>query len=318
MGKKVLIIGGSGFIGPHIVRALHQSGHEVTVLNRGNRPLPGTRQLVADRHDAASMTEAARAVPNIDVVIDTSAYGKAESALAFESFGSRVEHWMHLSSAAVYAPTRDHLPGEDDPIGGAPIWGDYGRDKSQIDEFLLSLEEGPRVTIFRPPYVYGPGNNNQREAFVWARCLRQEPVLVPGDGSTPIQLVHAADLAAAFVACLGREGPLRRAYNIANSRSVSLEGWTRLVAASADLPVAVRLVGAHAPDFVPRQYFPFRDYPCQLNVRRLQSETEWRPVLTLEEGHSLTFGSYSKDELRQASQQSAAEAAILSVLDERQ
>lgn len=298
MPRQVLVIGGSGFVGSALIPRLRAGGFRVCLLNRGSRPVPGTTQLVADRDDPAQLSDAAHALTSLHAVIDTSAYTRRQCESAWSILAPRTRHWIHLSSAGVYSERTKEPPTEHSPIGGAPVWGDYGKDKSEVDDFLLQRHEGPAITILRPPYLYGPGNNNERETYVWARVLQGKSILVPGDGETMVQFLHVDDLADAFVRLASRAAKGTSVYNIAAEPAMSLTEWAQAVAASCGAGAKlIRSAGAHAQDFQPRQYFPFRDFPCWVDTTNIRTALGWHPLYKFDAGIKQTLMSYDVRQL---------------------
>ena len=289
---SVLVIGGSGFVGQHLIRTLKQRGIAITVLNRGHNRVAGVQQVIADRTSASDMRAAAAQTGQVDIVIDTSSYTDLHTRLAWEAFAPLAGRWVHLSSAAVYLPARDAPPREDSATGGAPVWGEYGREKSAADMFLLGQTGREPVFIVRPPYLYGPGNDNDRESFVWSRLLARKPVVVPGEGQTPIQFLHVEDLAHLLAALA--LGPRRRhaVYNAAGGDAVSLKQWVSMCAAAADRAGQIWTSGDIAENIQARTYFPFRDYPCVVNCDRLAELDDWKPQYSLAEGLAQTYSHY--------------------------
>lgn len=294
---RVLVIGGSGFVGPNLVRELHAAGYQVTLLNRGTRQVPDTAHLKANRNSPAEMEALNLSRAAFTAVIDLSCYTLPQARLAWQIFSGRTLHWLHLSSAAVYKHSDAAAPTENAAIGGAPVWGQYGCDKSEIDCFLLQQQGGPKVTILRPPYLYGPGNNNDRETFVWSRALRGRPVLVPSGGQTPIQFLHVSDLAKAFVAALARADSAPAAYNVAADEEISLADFVAGLATICDSRNPTLLVGDLDRGFRARDYFPFRDTPCRVNTAFAHEQLDWRAQYTFASGFKNTFGTYSSNEL---------------------
>jgi nucleoside-diphosphate-sugar epimerase len=297
--QRVLILGGSGFVGPSLIQVLLSEGHGVTVLNRGIRPIPGTTQLVADRNHTSDMQLVGERVSAFDILIDLSCYNRAQATLAWRTFAHKCAQWIHLSSAAVYCSPPSIVPREYAPIGGAPIWGDYGRGKSEADQYLLSARGGPALVILRPPYLYGPGNDNDRETFVWSRALRKRPVLVPGDGQTPIQFLHTEDLARAVVRVIRTPPSARVVYNIAAPEEVTLKDFVTRLGAICGMPDPAVVVGTSDYGFAPRQYFPFRDHPTRVDARTIREALGWTPQFTFESGFTATFHSLDPIFLRQ-------------------
>jgi nucleoside-diphosphate-sugar epimerase len=289
--SQILIMGGSGFVGPRLVKCLQDEGANITLLNRGTREVKGTRLLRADRNIASDLSSEAESVNSFDAVVDLSCYNVDQARLAWEFFHTKIKQWIHLSSAAVYSVPESVTPREDNATGGAPIWGDYGVEKSQAEDYLISADGDATRTILRPPYLYGPGNDNDRETFVWARALRGRPVLVPGDGTTPIQLLHVDDLAAAILGILVANRRETKIYNIAADEQVSLHAFVTRLAAIVGSPDPSVLVKDSDYGYKPRDYFPFRNYPCRVDSSKLMAELGWKPEYDFESGFSNTYES---------------------------
>ncbi|GIH16875.1 NAD-dependent epimerase/dehydratase family protein [Rugosimonospora africana] len=255
----VLVLGGTNFVGRHIVRALLDERHRVTVLNRGTNPVWGARvtQLVADRTDPASMSAAVRAV--FDAVVDVSGTEPRHiesTAPLLRSLG--VPRYVFISSGAVYDSTTTALPfPEDAPTPGDVIWGTYGTAKADCER-LLRHYDFSELVMLRPPYVYGPGNNEQREQFLWARMLAARPVLVPGDGTTRIQFCPVAHLAETVVTAVAGKVPAG-VYNVGEPAAYSFDDYVVALAGAAGVRRATVI---HVEDrtIAAREYFPFRDY----------------------------------------------------------
>ncbi|AZO75558.1 NAD-dependent epimerase/dehydratase family protein [Mesorhizobium sp. M1D.F.Ca.ET.043.01.1.1] len=311
MTKRALVIGGSGFVGGHLVPALLHDQFHVSVLNRGHKVTGGAEQLTADRTDGDQLFQIAQQVPGFDVVFDTSSYNFQSTKTAWDAFSGVTQRWIHLSSAAVYKETPGRCPAEGDPIGGAAIWADYGFEKAAADAFLTDQAERLPVTIFRPPYLYGPGNDNDRESFIWARCLQGRPVIIPKNGETRIQFLHAEDLADIMVHASTSEARGAQVFNVASEERMSLREWVNLVATAAGFADPGILAGDQADDYMPRQYFPFRDYPCCVDVQFLMKSFEWRPRLGLFDGFRQTFETQDIQHLASKPLDSETEQTIL-------
>lgn len=306
--KNILVIGGSGFVGEALIPTLKRAGHEVTVLNRGNRTIDGVSQIVADRDQPEDMAKHSAV---FDVVVDTSGYTRKQVETAFSAFGETTEKWIHLSSAAVYDETPNRLPIENDTLGGAKIWGTYGVDKSEADEFLLGHAKCP-LAILRPPYLYGPNNANDRETFIWSRMLTGRPIIVPGDGSVQFQFLHVQDLANIITHFVGADFGERAIYNVAEPETMNAETWVKRVAAVSGGKLQTVSGQDHASDVTARKYFPFRDYTCALDVNNFLRDLDWEFQFCFDGGIEETFSSYDIVALKQASPSSSDEKRILS------
>lgn len=294
---RVALIGGSGFVGTNLARHFMEQGAEVTLINRGTRLVAGTRHIACDRKDAASLAEARAQLPETDFVVDCCAYDANEAEAAFNALGSKTGQWFHISSASVYANSAHEVPDESAETGGARVWGAYGTNKSAIDELYLSLHADKPVRIIRPPYIYGPGNDSDRETFVWARCRRRQPVLVPGDGTTKMQFIHARDLAQ-IILDLAQANPSEKAsvFNVGDKVFLSQVDWAKTAAAAAGYADPTVCVGERMDVASARSHFPFRAHPCVLDTSRLENtlpnipSREFAPALAqIYEGTSLAL-----------------------------
>jgi len=254
--KTMLVTGGTVFVSRYVAEYYVRQGWDVTVLNRGTRAQSeGVRHIQADRHN---LGDALRAY-HFDAVIDVTAYNAADVNALLDGMGSYGEYIL-ISSSAVY-PEKGMQPfREDAPVGENKYWGRYGTDKIAAEQALHARR--PEAYILRPPYLYGPGNNVYREAFVFDCALADRPFFLPEDGQMKLQFLHVEDLCR-FIDVLLKEKPVQRIFNVGNPQSVTIAEWVRLCYA----------VCGKAPEFVPvsagveqRLYFPFYAYEYALDV----------------------------------------------------
>jgi nucleoside-diphosphate-sugar epimerase len=206
---RALVLGGSVFVGRRLVRALSESGHDVTVLNRGRTTtvLPdGVKLLVADRTDHASMRSALEGT-SWDAVFDVSGFVMAASGSDFESLLNLVDghvgRYIYVSSIMAYDqslvgvfPWTEDLPTNGDGVKS------YGGFKSMAEAALLERYSVTRfpVTIVRPAAIYGPDNNIfDMETPMFLRLLRHLPILVPHGGLVAGSYGHVDDLCALMI-----------------------------------------------------------------------------------------------------------------------
>ena len=315
--KRILVIGGSGFIGETLIPNLLSDGNDVSVLNRGNRLMKGTHQITADRKNPIEVKTASESTGNFDVVIDTSSYNGQNTEIAWQSFSKKTEHWIHLGSAAVYKETPNRFPTEKDEIGGAPIWAEYGEEKSEAEQFLINHSSEVPVTILRPPYLYGPGNDNDRESFIWSRILVGRPILIPNNGKTQIQFLHVEDLSNAFKTVMYNPPKDIAIYNVAAIERPTLSEWVDVVAKIAGGTNSGILAETYADNYKPRQFFPFRDYPCCISVDLITLKLGWEPNYRLEEGFKQTFETYDLSFLKNKKLDTTVEDQILSNISKK-
>ena len=216
---RVLVIGGTRFIGRATVPEILRRGHEVTLLHRGRTPSP-----FGDRLDAASVRRAV-GPRGFEAVVDI-AYpwegrtGSREVSYVVDALRKPPERYVYLSSVSVYADGPLPLT-EDSPRD--PRLGGYSQDKIAAEDFLFDAQRRGRfsVSLVRPPYVYGPWNDIPREAWFWDRILAGRPVILPDDGSTLFQWAAARDVAWALGECLENPAADGQAFNIAEDAPVT-------------------------------------------------------------------------------------------------
>ena len=231
---NTLVLGGSIFIGLHLVRLLHGQGHQVTVLNRGQSGpgLPdGVARLTADRTDPAQVKAALSGAP-YDVVFDISGYTPASVEPVLESLNGKVGQFIFCSTTAVYAPAHLRPVDEGFPLDRRPEATQYARDKIVAEDMLLEAfdRRGFPITILRPPYVYGPDNKlKQREFSYFTRLTRRRTLIVPGEGHTLFHPVHVDDLAEAFAAVPGRSHAIGQTYTVCGPEAITINGYIETI-----------------------------------------------------------------------------------------
>ncbi len=264
--KTMLVTGGTVFVSRYAAEYFAARNWAVTVLNRGSRPQPeGVEAILADRHDLGETLRRRR----FDAVIDVTAYTAADVDDLLDALGD-FGAYILVSSSAVYPETGVQPFREDAPLGENIHWGRYGTDKIAAEQALQS--RAPTAYILRPPYLYGPGNNVYREAFVFDCALADRPFYLPGEGEMGLQFFHVDDLCRMMAALL-RARPEQRVFNVGNEAQVSVREWAALCYAAAGKTPA--FLQAPAGEDV-RNYFCFRDYDYMLDVtaqRALLPET---------------------------------------------
>jgi 2'-hydroxyisoflavone reductase len=197
---RILILGGTGFIGPHLVRAVLARGHTPVLFNRGRtqpqmfaEQYAGLESLVGDRDGDI----AALATGRWDAVIDDSGYTPEQVRATAELLRERVDHYVFTSTRGVY---RDFTPAhvdEDAPLGMAGVpdsqWTGYGPLKALAEREVQRVFAG-RHTIARPPIITGPGDATDRFTYWYVRVDRGGDVLAPGDPADPVQYIDVRDL----------------------------------------------------------------------------------------------------------------------------
>jgi 2'-hydroxyisoflavone reductase len=242
---RILVIGGTLFIGKLLVTRLLEAGHEVTLLHRKAQNPFGSRvaDAVADRNDAAAIKSALagrRFDAAYDIAYDLKRGTTAQQVEATaRAVPGELSRYIFMSSVSAYGEGLNH--DEDDPLALGSHPNSYVRNKAESERALFRLHRSsgfPAVT-FRPPFVYGLENPYYREAFFWDRIRLGRPVIVPGDGSRLMQFAYVNDLVAACLAALENPSAPGRAYNIGNPSPVTQIEAVNAFAGACGKPVEI-------------------------------------------------------------------------------
>jgi 2'-hydroxyisoflavone reductase len=198
---RILVLGGTSFIGPHQVQYALDRGHEITLFNRGrtNTDLfPGVERLIGDRNGDLD----ALAGRTWDVCIDNSASNIRWVELSTAALRDSVDRYFYVSSRSAYADTGAIPMTADHPTftyESAGVSRDADRDRLPygLQKALCERQTqevfGARACIFRPGLIIGPRDRTDRFTYWPVRIHRGGEVLSPGDGSDPIQIIDARD-----------------------------------------------------------------------------------------------------------------------------
>lgn len=260
---NILIIGGSRFVGPYIIKALIEHGHTVTVLNRGSiqeQYHADVTFIKADRNKGFAYLH-----DTYDVVIDTCAYEGAQTQQALTEL--RFNYFVHFSTAAVYQASEQFPLTEESPIGSWPMWGDYNRGKVECEQVLMA--SGVRYSAIRPVYILGPDNYCDREQFIYNRLRTGEAIQLPGNGQGLNQFVFAYEVAQAIV-LLAEQQPIG-AFNCAGDDYSTLTGLVNMMAQiSITTPNLVYDLATDGDAFNEEQ-FPFANVNFICNNNKLKN-----------------------------------------------
>ena len=279
---KVLVIGGTRFIGVYLTKQLVSEGHEVVLLNRGNHPAPveELETVVCDRTDPEAL-KSALSNRSFDVIFDNNGRELAHTQHLVDLFKGKLRHFVYVSSAGVYAKS-DQMPHkEGDPVDP----NSRHKGKFHTEDYLA--EQGVPFTAIRPVYIYGPQNYNPLEEWFFDRIVRDQPIPIPGSGMALTQLGHCQDLAAAMVAVLGNDRAIGQIYNISGDKAVTFDGLARACAIATDKkPSDIKIVHYDPAqfDFGKRKAFPMRVQHFFTDIAKAKAELNWQPKFDLIEG----------------------------------
>ncbi len=238
---KILMIGGTGTISSAITRQLAASGHELWLVNRGNRnaALPeSVKQIIGDINNRPNEVEEKLGSETFDAVCEFIGFLPEQVERDIRMFSARTRQYVFISSASAYnKPVRQHVITEGTSLAN-PYW-EYSRNKIACEELLMKAyrESGFPVTIVRPSHTYcersvpvsvhGPKGSWE----VLKRMMEGKRVVVHGDGSSLWTLTWNEDFARGFIGLLGNPMAIGEAYQIMSDESLT---WNQIYQTIAD------------------------------------------------------------------------------------
>jgi 2'-hydroxyisoflavone reductase len=199
--KSILILGGTGFLGPALVEAARPRGHTLTLFNRGKTNpglFPDIEKLQGNRDGDLKALEGRK----WDAVIDTSGYVPRVVKASADLLAPSVGHYVFISTISVYG--QKHTAGMDEsaPLEKLPAGEEkseevpkhYGALKALSEQAAEAAMPG-RTTNIRPGLIVGPGDPTDRFTYWPVRLDRGGEAIAPGDGNDPVQLIDVRDLA---------------------------------------------------------------------------------------------------------------------------
>ncbi len=273
---RILILGGTSFIGPHQVEYALSRGHEVTLFNRGrtnSHLFPQLEKLVGDRNGDLRALEGR----SWDVVIDNSAINPAWVKRSASLLKNSCERYVFVSTRSVYADT-SRVP----MSVAAPVWTyalagvqpgaerlPYGLSKALAEQHARDAFGVDRSLIFRPGLIIGPGDTTDRFTYWPVRIHRGGEVLAPGDGTDPVQIIDVRDFGEWLVrmAEVGESGT----YNVVGPRTPR---------PMAELLYGIRAVTTAETTFT----WVDTDFAVNAGLRPYRELPVWRPARDGAEG----------------------------------
>jgi UDP-glucose 4-epimerase len=296
---KILVTGGAGFIGHHLVLAMLTVGHQVTVLGRRQVPInplpPGVRYVSGGLHDPALLRTLLTDVQAVAHLASATVPGTADKApltdvvanlvgtlhLLDAMVGVDCQRLLFLSSGGTVYGVPHKIPlDEGQPL--API-GSYGIVKVAIESYLTLYQRnhGLNPVIIRASNPYGPFQGNLNVQGIIGtylnRALKGEPLEIWGDGSATRDYIHISDLTRLCLTAL--ESEQTEIYNGGTGVGTSVGQIVELVAEVTGLPIGIT-------------YKPGRklDVPVSiLDIAKARRDLDWAPQIGLAEGIAQTW-----------------------------
>ena len=206
--KTLLVLGGTGFIGPHLTALALARGWTVTHFNRGKRDadgVAGVESLVGDRNGQLDALRGRR----WDAVVDNTGFVPRHVQASATLLAPNVGYCVFVSSISAYAsfakPNRESSPtGQLGDVNTDKVTNEsYGPMKALCEQYSLQAFAG-RVSIVRPGYIVGPLDGSDRITYWPVRAARGGEMLAPGTPGDPVQIIDVRDLAAWMILLVER------------------------------------------------------------------------------------------------------------------
>ncbi|HTL98451.1 MAG TPA: NAD-dependent epimerase/dehydratase family protein [Holophagaceae bacterium] len=294
---RLLILGGTGFIGPALTRVALERGHQVTFFNRGKTRadlFPEVTKLLGDRDPKKGDGLKALEGHDWDAVIDDSGYFPRMVGASASLLADHAKRYIYISSISCYKEPNPENGDEDSALATladptVETMGDqfqnYGGLKALCEQAAEKAMPG-RVAIVRPGYIVGPDDYTGRFTYWPVRFDRGGEIAVPGAPTDPFQVIDVRDLGA-FLVKLAEDGTTGR-FN-ATGPEKRLE-WGRVIKAcqaatpakSTPVWMDADFVAKHATDFEFPIWAPFagdtKGFMTWRNDRGVKAGLRFRPI----------------------------------------
>ncbi|MDY6765056.1 MAG: NAD-dependent epimerase/dehydratase family protein [Halobacteria archaeon] len=268
--ESAFVIGGTRFIGRHLVDDLLENGYDVTIFNRGKHDNPfkdadRVEHIEGDRTDDDALTDAAGQV-QADVVFDCVAYKPRQVEVAVDVF-SDVDAYVYISSGAAYGeeeiPKREgetplHPCSDEEAVDDS--LESYGPRKAEGDRVVFEgAKRGVNAMSVRPCVVYGPYDYTERLDYWIDRVNTYDTIIVPGDGTNIWHRGYVEDVASAL-RMVAERGEPGEAYNVGDRSLLTLEEMVELVADTLETEVETVNASTRELSVVDLEYDDFMFY----------------------------------------------------------
>ena len=287
--KKILIMGGNQFVGKEIVKKFLEKDHIVYVLNRGTRK--NIEEVIFFKVDRDNFIEMENILKNIDVdiIIDVSAYTEEQVDILHKVMKNRFKQYILISSASVYNNIESTAANEESQTGENLIWGDYAKNKYLAEKKTIENSKiyNFKYTIFRPFYIYGVGNNLDRENYFFSRIKYNLPIYIPSKNNI-IQFGYVEDLALAIESSIGNSDFYNQTFNISGDEYVTMSEFSEICGKVMNKKAIIKYINTEENKIKARDWFPFREVNLFGDISKLEN-TGFRNTYSLIQGLEKTY-----------------------------
>lgn len=287
--KKILIMGGNQFVGKEIVKKFLEKDYTIYILNRGTRK--NIEEVIFFKVDRDNFIEMENILKNIDVdiIIDVSAYTEEQVDILHKVMKNRFKQYILISSASVYNNIESTPANEESQTGENLIWGDYAKNKYLAEKKTIENSKiyNFKYTIFRPFYIYGVGNNLDRENYFFSRIKYNLPIYIPSKNNI-IQFGYVEDLALAIESSIGNSDFYNQTFNISGDESVTMSEFSEICGKVMNKKAIIKYINTEENKIKARDWFPFREVNLFGDISKLEN-TGFRNTYSLIQGLEKTY-----------------------------
>ena len=287
--KKILIMGGNQFVGKEIVKKCLEKDYTIYILNRGTRK--NIEEVIFFKVDRDNFIEMENILKNIDVdiIIDVSAYTEEQVDILHKVMKNRFKQYILISSASVYNNIESTPANEESQTGENLIWSDYAKNKYLAEKKTIENSKiyNFKYTIFRPFYIYGVGNNLDRENYFFSRIKYNLPIYIPSKNNI-IQFGYVEDLALAIESSIGNSDFYNQTFNISGDEYVTMSEFSEICGKVMNKKAIIKYINTEENKIKARDWFPFREVNLFGDISKLEN-TGFRNTYSLIQGLEKTY-----------------------------
>ena len=225
----------------------------------------------------------------VDIIVDISAYTEEQVDILHKVMKNRFKQYILISSASVYNNVECTPVNEECQTGENLIWGDYAKNKYLAEKKTIENSNlyNFKYTIFRPFYIYGIGNNLDRENYFFSRIKYNLPIFIPSKNNI-IQFGYVEDLALAIESSIENSDFYNQIFNISGDEYVTMSEFAEICGKVMAKKVAIKYINTEENKIKARDWFPFREVNLFGDISKLEN-TGFRNTYSLIQGLEKTY-----------------------------